>query len=83
MMLRQQLITVADAYSAAAGIGRKRVSTIVLNRGARLDEIANGGDLATGNFEKAMVWFSTNWPAGAIWPEGIERPATAQPEPAE
>ncbi len=74
MMLREQIIVVADRYAEAAGIGRKRVSTIVLNRGSKLDDIAEGGDLTTGTFEKAMEWFSKNWPAEVDWPADVPRP---------
>jgi hypothetical protein len=75
--LREQLIAVSDAYAAARGIGRKRVSTIVFNRGSKLDDIVAGGDLGTGTFEKAMEWFSANWPDDVAWPKDVERP---QPE---
>ncbi|WP_245430266.1 hypothetical protein [Rhizobium tropici] len=75
MMLREQIIVVADRYAEAAGIGRKRVSTIVLNRGSKLDDIAEGGDLNTGTFEKAMTWFSKNWPDGVGWPDDVPRPS--------
>lgn len=74
MTLREQLLLVADRYCEAAGIGRKRVSTIVLNGGAKLDAVAAGRDLTTGSFEKAMAWFSQNWPCGTDWPEGVKRP---------
>ncbi|WP_318893425.1 hypothetical protein U8C37_11505 [Sinorhizobium medicae] len=47
---------------------------MVLNRGSKLDDIATGGDLATGTFERAMLWFSENWPKGAEWPAGVPRP---------
>ncbi|MDX0497998.1 hypothetical protein GOC68_17200 [Sinorhizobium medicae] len=74
MNLRQQIIAVADTFAQARGIGRKRVSTLVLNRGSKLDDIAAGGDLATGTFERAMLWLSENWPEGAEWPAGVPRP---------
>lgn len=72
--LREQLLTVADAYLAAGKISRTRLSTIIFNGGLALDRIAAGGDLNTGTFEKAMQWFSTNWPEGVSWPENIDRP---------
>jgi len=78
MMLREQIVVVADRYAEAAGIGRKRVSTIVLNRGSKLDDIARGGDLATGTFERAMRWFSTNWPQDLDWPDGVDRPRSTR-----
>ena len=85
MTLREQLIAISDQYGLAKGIGRQRVSTIVLNRGASLDLIATGkADLNTGTFELAMRWFSLNWPEGVPWPEGIARPdASAAQEAAE
>ena len=72
--LRDQLITVADTYCTARSLSRSRVSTIVFNAGLALDRIASGRDLTTGNFERAMRWFSENWPEGADWPEAIDRP---------
>lgn len=72
--LRDQLITVADSYAAARSLSRARVSTIVFNAGHALDRIAAGRDLATGNFERAMRWFSDNWPEGAAWPDEVPRP---------
>lgn len=74
MTLREQILVVADTFAAASGIGRKRVSTLVMKGGGKLDAIADGGDLTTGSFERAMAWFSLNWPAGAVWPEGVARP---------
>lgn len=78
MAMRDQIVVVADLYANAVGIGRKRLSTIVFNRGAKLDGIANGGDLATATFEKAMQWFSDHWPEKLEWPEKIPRPERTQ-----
>lgn len=75
MTLREQLILVSDEFGRAREIGRQRVSTIVLNRGSTLDLLAQGrSDLNTGTFERAMIWFSENWPEGAEWPGGVPRP---------
>lgn len=82
MTLKGQLILVGDVFAAAAGISRARLSTIVLNRGATLDAIAAGrADVTTGTFEKAMSWFSANWPDGAEWPSDVPRPAAAEVTP--
>ncbi len=75
--LTSQLIAVADAYCAAAGRSRSRVSTIIFGGGDRLDGVASGKDLNTRSFERAMQWFSKYWPADTPWPEGIERPEAA------
>ena len=74
MNMREQIIAVCDCYAAAMGIGRKRVSFIVMNRGSKIDDIVDGGDLATATFERAMQWFSDNWPADLGWPDGVARP---------
>jgi hypothetical protein len=83
MNMREQILLVADTYANAAGIGRMRVSKIVLNRGSKLDDIASGGDLVTGTFERAMEWFSDNWPTGASWPDNVVRPSRLAKEAAE
>lgn len=73
--LRDQLLRVSDSYCAGVNLSRSRVSTIVFNGGGVIDRLASGGDLATSNFERAMIWFSANWPEHTPWPEGIARPA--------
>lgn len=85
MRMRDQIICVADVYGRAMGIGRKRISTIVLKRGSKLDQIAKGRDLMTEIFERAMQWFSDNWPDGAEWPRDVPRPSPSNriPEAAE
>lgn len=81
MTLKEKLLAVANVYAATTGLSRARVSTVVLNRGATLEAISDGrADVTTGTYERAMRWFSENWPAGAEWPLGVERPV---PEAAE
>lgn len=75
MILKDQLLTVGDAFAQAAGLSRSRISTIVLNRGSTLDSIAAGrADVTTNTFEKAMLWFSANWPLDLDWPADVPRP---------
>lgn len=81
LTLTAKLIRAADAYCAAAGRSRSRVSTLIFGGGDRLDGVAGGNDLNTRSFEKAMRWFSDNWPAGTPWPEGVERPTPAVAAP--
>jgi len=83
MDLRTQLVTVADAFGEHTGRGRKRVSTLAFNQGNRIDDFASGNLSPTvRSFERAMLWFSVNWPAGAAWPMGIDRPVPAEGEAA-
>ena len=72
--MTEQLILLADTYCAAAKTVRGSVSNRIFTDGKRLDVIAGGADLNTRSFERAICWFSANWPEAAEWPEGIERP---------
>lgn len=74
MTLTDQLLCVADLYCAAVQRSRSRLSTIIFGDGMRLDGVAAGKDIQTRSFERAMAWFSANWPADLAWPEGVERP---------
>lgn len=74
MKMRDQILLIADTFARHRGVGRKRVSKLVLNRGSKLDDIAEGGDLTTSIFERAMLWFADNWPEDLLWPEEVPRP---------
>jgi hypothetical protein len=73
-MLTGHLLAVAAAYCARTGLSRSRVSTLVFNHGQRLDLIDGGADLATRSYERAMLWFSANWPQDLEWPADVVRP---------
>lgn len=81
MTLRQQLLTVADSFVAHTGRARSTLSNRIFTDGGRLDGIAAGKDLKTRSFERAMEWFSTNWPRDLDWPDGIDRPAAEPTRP--
>jgi hypothetical protein len=75
LTLREQLLEVAGAFAAARGhVSLKRVSTLIFNEGKKLDRLAEGRDLETGSFERAMLWLSQNWPENAEWPVRVPRP---------
>ena len=72
--LREQLILVSNAYCSATGIGRGTVSHKVFKASHVLPNIEAGRDLQTQTFERAMQYFSDNWPARKAWPKGVKRP---------
>lgn len=72
MRLKSHFMTLARAYCAETGLSETRLSTIVLGSGARLASLGAGKDLTTATYERAMGWFSANWPDGAAWPEWPE-----------
>ena len=84
MSLKEQLIHVAQLYAEAVGTkGRDGqpslagISTRIFGDGKTFSRIGAGGDVTTGSFERAMRWFSDNWPEGAVWPEHVERPSAS------
>lgn len=74
MNMIRSLVELSDRYCTHAQLSRSRLSTIIFNDGKALARIADGGDLNTRSYEKAMTWLSANWPEGVAWPEGVERP---------
>lgn len=85
MTLREQLLMIVDIYCAATERSEARVSTQLLSGGRRLQQIRDGGDIGTMGFERAMQWFSDNWPVTVEWPHDVPRPVPASkiPEAAE
>ena len=74
MKLHEQILLVADRFGELTNRQRGRVSDMVFRRGGKLQAIADGAELGVRRYERAMGWFSDNWPAGAEWPEGVHRP---------
>ena len=71
------LLVLIDSYCSATGLSEARVSTLVLGGGARAGQIRHGSDIGARRLDRAIEWFSTNWPAGVAWPEGVARPVSA------
>lgn len=69
------LLALARAYGEAEGVPLKTVSWRVFEDTKKLARIEAGSDLHSRRLEKALAWFSANWPDGATWPDGVPRPA--------
>jgi hypothetical protein len=79
MNLRQHLITLIEAYAQAKGLSLSRVSTLLFSSGTKYEQLVSGADLNVGRLEDAIKKIAGDWPEGHDWPEGIARPALAQP----
>lgn len=75
------LLILARSYADFLGKPLSTVSSRVFDDGKKLDAIAAGADLYSGRLNRAIQWFSDNWPADLDWPEGVMRPAPV-PAPA-
>lgn len=72
------LLTLVDAYRLAHKVSDARVSTLVFNDGGRIAMLRDGKDIGTRRLERAIQWFSDNWPADAVWPTEVQRPALSE-----
>ena len=71
----EQLLTVARRYAEIEGIPLSTVSSRALNDGKKLAALETGADINVGRLERAMCWFSDNWPGDDDeWPENVSRP---------
>ena len=77
MTHREVLLTLFECYCQRAKLSQARVSTLVFNHGGRIARIRAGRDFTVGSYERALRWFSDQWPEELSWPEGIPRPSRA------
>lgn len=68
------LLKVARQYGEAEGVPLTTVSSRALNDGKKLTALEGGADINVKRLEKALVWFSANWPSTARWPDEVLRP---------
>ena len=67
------LLMVARRYGEIEGVPLSTVSSRVLNDGKKLRALEEGADINVGRLERALRWFSDNWPDGD-WPDEVPRP---------
>jgi hypothetical protein len=74
--LREQLLGIADRFVELGGAASiSVVGHRIWNDSRTLIRIRDGSDITTGNYERAMQYFSDNWPERKAWPAGVRRPA--------
>lgn len=75
------LLKVARRYAEIEGVPLSTVSSRALNDGKKLGALEDGADINVRRLEKALAWFSDNWPAGE-WPDEVRRPGFASADEA-
>lgn len=84
MNLIGRLLLVATAYSEHTGINLRLLGDRIFSDRRRIEALQQGSaDLNTRSYEKAMAWFSENWPENLGWPEGVERPCAGESQQGE
>lgn len=69
-----QFRVLVAAFEQATGIKRVTLSWRLFADSKKLKAIMDGGDLQTQRFDKAVQWFSDNWPEAMPWPVTLSRP---------
>ncbi len=74
--LTDQVLAVAHAYCAAEGISLSAASRRAFDESKLLVDLERGHSSPTlKRSDRALRWFSANWPALASWPDAVPRPA--------
>lgn len=70
----EQLLKVARRYGEIEEVPLTTVSSRALNDGKKLTALESGADINVGRLERALRWFSSNWPLDGDWPDDVPRP---------
>ena len=73
--LKQHLLSLSGAYAGAIDVGETTVWRRAINDPAFLDRLKSDKTITVRTYDRAVQWFSDNWPAGLEWPEQVARPA--------
>jgi hypothetical protein len=71
--LRNHLLALAEAYSAATGKSRTKIAEAAAGDRSFFTRIETSGFTAR-KWDHVVGWFSDNWPPGASWPTQVPRP---------
>ena len=76
-MTAHELLRLAQAYSAATGIGLSTIARTACgtSNNKLFRRIEGGLGVSTKSVERAAVWFAENWPETAEWPAGVPEPS--------
>lgn len=77
MLQITHLLALADEYQRVDRVADTTLSFRVFADSKKLAALRADGDMTTARFNLTVQWFSDNWPDGAVWPAGIDRPRVA------
>ena len=73
--LRAHLVRCAQAYAAARKLEIVTVGRLAAGDWRFFERIESGSGFTARKYDDTIKWFSDNWPADAVWPEDVDRPA--------
>ena len=75
--LKEILATLADEFANATGRKPGGIWAEAAKDGRFMDRVESGQTFTVKVFDRAVQWFSDNWPDGVRWPKVIKRPAVS------
>lgn len=77
--LRQHLLDLGAAYCAETGYASKTVAQKACGDFRFFERVQSGASFTVKTYDRALQFFSDNWPRRMPWPDAIERPAPIEP----
>jgi hypothetical protein len=69
------LLILCDRYCKSVQKAEATLSTKLFGAGSRISQLRGGAtDIGVRRLNRAIQWFSDNWPVDAAWPDGVDRP---------
>ena len=81
-MQRSHLITLVDAYRTRVNRSEATISGWAVGHARLFSRIREGHGFTDTTYNRALQWFSDNWPADLVWPDDIPRPEPSPGSPA-
>lgn len=71
---RTKILTLQRHLCEHLGRSHWAISMRIFSKGDFFKRLDAGRDCQTGTADRAMQWFSDNWPEDLAWPKDIARP---------
>jgi hypothetical protein len=78
MEQRTNILTLLRHLCEHLGKSHWAISMRIFAKGDFFQKLLAGGDCRTSTAERALQWFSDNWPDDLAWPRDIARPAKSK-----
>lgn len=77
--LSHNLTALASAYTSAVNVSLATLSERAAGDWRFFQQVAAGAlNYRIRSYDRAMTWFSANWPAGLEWPADVPRPIASE-----
>lgn len=73
--LANHLMSLSGRFCVAREIGEATAGRLCAADGRFFSRIREGKTFTAKKYDEVVVWFSVNWPEGAVWPHDVPRPA--------